>query len=353
MLKIFNAFREVIVSIYALIKAIFTETVGKVVRFYRYHPIIAAYITGFVVACATAIIGFNYGVNSNKTLFDSNNHHSSTEATETTRTDGESLSEVIAMDQPEAQSITYTEDDSPENEDILTPEAEAKIEAKGLKGIDVSQHNPPNEWQDKLDDIDFVIVKISEGHTYLDPCFKENMQAAMDAEKLVGVYHLVRPDSGVKAVKEAKFFVQELKEAGWDHDWLLACDFEPQYSIRKSDGSIDYAANTKFCKKFLDEVTRLTSVKPLMYACARDINNGGDNWKEIAKSYGLWMAGYPENSNTENINFIDSDELMPYKTGAWSYVTIWQYSSSRGQLDKDVAYMTEEAWSRFAKPTSN
>ena len=346
-MTIFTALKNVFVSIFVLIKTIVMETAKAIRGFYTKHPVIAAYLTGFVVTCVVAVLAYNYGANGGKIPFGTFNH---TETTDTAQDD--TISETSHESEPQVQPVNYIEEDSPESENTLPSDLQAKIEAKGLKGIDVSEHNPPSAWQGDLDKIDFVIVKVSEGYTYTDPCLTENLQTAKDAGKLIGAYHLVRPESGVDAATEAQFFVDELTKAGWDHTWLLACDFEPQYSIKKADGSIDYAANANFCNAFLDEVTRLTGgVRPLMYACAKDINNGGNSWKAVAKSYGLWMAGYPQNSQTDSGNYLGiQEEVMPYNIGVWKYLTIWQYSSA-GHLDKDVAYMSPEAWSRFANPT--
>lgn len=364
-MTIFTAFVNVLKSVFALIRIIVTETARAIKSFYKGHPVIAAYLTGFVAVCLTAVIAYNYGANGGKSPFDAISSFTETTTTaqdeniETTIETGEPKAQTNSTTdtgEPKAQPLVSTVDDSSDNvSNTPVPQSNNDSHAAGevreLKGIDVSQHNPPTAWNSKIDEIDFVIVKISEGYTYTDPKMAENLQAAKEANKLIGAYHLVRPDSGIDAATEAAFFVKTLKEAGWDHNWLLACDFEPQFSIKK-DGKIDYAANANFCNAFLDEVARLTDgVKPLMYACAKDINNGGDNWKGVAKSYGLWMAGYPQNpQTTDSGNFIDSQEKMPYEIGPWNYLTIWQYSSAN-HLDKNVAYMSAEAWGKFANPT--
>ena len=360
-MTILTAMINVLKSIFDLFKTIIIESAKAVTGFYKKHPVIAAYLTGAIAVAITAVVAYNYGANGGKNPFAT--LHSFTETTTTaqseddkssaqdTHTEAEANNESEA---PAAKPLVATDECEP-NEisetPIQQPVSPAKNETHSLKGIDVSQHNPPSVWEDKADQFDFVIVKLTEGYTYTDPKATENIAAAKDCNKLIGAYHLVRPDSGVDAVTEANFFVEQLKASGWDHNWLLACDFEPQFSIKK-DGKIDYKANADFCKAFLDEVTRLTDgVKPLMYACARDINNGGNNWKAVAASYGLWMAGYPNTETTDSGTFLDSQENMPYQIGSWNYLTIWQYSSA-GHLDKDVAYMSTEAWSKFANPTS-
>ena len=376
-MNILTAFVNVMKSIFVFFKIVATETYRAITGFYRNHPVIAAYLTGAIAVVVVAIVSYNYGANGGKNPFASLT--SSAETTTTAQSDTiQSETKTTDPVEPLAKPLDSTDDAQITQEDndvnttpdeatpladsgdvksnensetpIQQPDASAKSEAKSLKGIDISQHNSSSTWSGKLDEIDFVIVKLSEGYTYTDPNAHEFLKIAADANKLIGAYHLVRPDSGIDAATEANFFVEQLKEAGWNRNWLLACDFEPQYSIKKN-GAIDYKANADFCKQFLDEVTRLTDgVRPLMYACSKDINNGGDSWKATAESYGLWMAGYPQTNTTDSGTFLDSQEEMPYEIGPWKYLTIWQYSSAK-HLDKDVAYMSSQAWSKFANPT--
>ena len=44
---------------------------------------------------------------------------------------------------------------------------------------------------------------------------------------------------------------------------------------------------------------------------------------------------------------------MPYNIGAWSVWAIWQYSSSAGTLDRDVANMDRNAWAKYAGASSS
>ena len=44
---------------------------------------------------------------------------------------------------------------------------------------------------------------------------------------------------------------------------------------------------------------------------------------------------------------------MPYNIGAWSVWAIWQYSSSAGTLDRDVANMDRNAWAKYAGSSSS
>lgn len=166
-----------------------------------------------------------------------------------------------------------------------------------------------SHWQNKIDfakvkkSVEAVIVKASEGTSFIDPYFETNKRGVREAGMLFGAYHFAK---GYDAKKEANFFVKTVGELKPGE--LLALDSETGQS-------------PLWCKTFLDEVTRLVGFRPLIYCPA---GNGMD-WSQIAKDYGLWIARYGLNLGYKMTSF-------PPKLGAWSYYAIWQYTS-RGRVD--------------------
>ena len=57
-------------------------------------------------------------------------------------------------------------------------------------GIDISHHNPEPRWEEL--EVDFVILKATEGSTYLDPTFRERLDKCKKAGLPVGAYHYYR-----------------------------------------------------------------------------------------------------------------------------------------------------------------
>ena len=100
-----------------------------------------------------------------------------------------------------------------------------------------------------------------------------------------------------------------------------------------------------WAKTWLDEVYRLTGVRPLIYMSASVVNN--NNWSSIANDYGLWIAGYPAAYNVKNPP-TPTVGAMPYKIGAWKFWAIWQYSSGAGTLDYNIANMDANGWKAYA-----
>ena len=197
-----------------------------------------------------------------------------------------------------------------------------------LRGIDISK------WQsvgtgDQAPD--FVICKATEGVGYVDSTCDAHYQRAKAQGKLLGVYHFARPDLGNSGEAEADFFVKNIK--GYIGEAILVLDYEC------APYSDDWAY--AFAKRVHD----LTGVWPMLYASASKIN--GVNWSKTAKNCGLWIAGYPNKYNVPNPP-TPSVSDMPYGIGAWAFWAIWQYSSSAGALDLDIANMDREAWGKYA-----
>jgi hypothetical protein len=94
-------------------------------------------------------------------------------------------------------------------------------------------------------------------------------------------------------------------------------------------------------------VYELTGVRPLIYMSQSVTNRC--NWSEVAKNYGLWVAQYV----VESRNGYKQDYAHGV-TGAWAGPAIFQYTSGgyltgwNNRLDLNVAYMTKEAWNKYA-----
>lgn len=178
---------------------------------------------------------------------------------------------------------------------------------------------------------DFVIMRATYGLTYVDPTCDTKYQYAKSKGKLRGVYHFALPQTN-SAVAEADFFINNTKGYWSAKDAILVLDFETN-------------TNVAWAKAWLDRVKSRTGVKPLIYMSASTIR--AVDWSPVAKAdYGLWVAGYPSKYNVANPPTPGEAE-MPYNISPWSFSAIWQYSSSAGKLDRDIAHMTKTAWNLY------
>lgn len=208
-----------------------------------------------------------------------------------------------------------------------------------MKGIDISH------YQKGLDlskvECDFVIVKATEGATYVDPTFTSFIDKAIKLEKKVGYYHFARPETN-SAITEAMHFYKTTK--AYITKAIPILDWE-------SSGK----ANVTWAKKWLDEVYRLTGVKPMIYMSQSVVN--AYDWSAVAKAdYGLWVAKYRDNNVDRNYDMTNAGEKPTVKY--WSTVAMWQWTSSgrldgyNGNLDLDIFYGDKEAWMKYAKAST-
>lgn len=212
-----------------------------------------------------------------------------------------------------------------------------------LKGIDISN------WQKGLNleaiEFDFVIIKATEGINYVDPCCDQFYQKAKSMGKLLGFYHFARPVND--ALKEAQFFYNSTKN--YFHEAIPVLDWEAE-----DQGNVQWA------KTWLDEVYRLSGVKPMIYMSEYVVN--AYDWSSVAKAdYGLWVAKYRDNSPDYNYDMSGAGTAPKVKW--WFTYAMWQWTGSgrltgyNGEIDCDVFYGDATAWKRYAgvseKPATN
>lgn len=200
-----------------------------------------------------------------------------------------------------------------------------------LYGIDISKWQNTNAVDQAQD---FVIIKATEGTGYVDPTCDTKYQYAKSKGKLLGVYHFARPDlSG--AVAEAEFFVNNT-EGYW----------KPKEAILVLDWETGNKQDVSWALTWLRRVYEMTGVRPLIYMSASVIRSA--DWSPVVnEDFGLWVAGYPSKYNVSNPP-VPGESEMPYDISPWPFSAIWQYTSSAGTLDRDIAHMSAEAWSKYA-----
>lgn len=201
-----------------------------------------------------------------------------------------------------------------------------------IKGIDVSSHDNFNGSQFKANteacyrDSDFVIVKATQGVTYTHRQCDAIINRCKADGKLWGFYHYA---GGNDPIAEAEFFYSKCR--GYFGNGIPCLDWE---SINNKSWG-----NSNWCRKFVDKIHELSGVWCLIYVQA----SGRSQAASCAKDCGLWIAGYPDNRNSWDIpNF-------RYGCSPWETYTIWQYSSSAEQTDRNVSPLTRDQWAAIAK----
>ena len=188
-----------------------------------------------------------------------------------------------------------------------------------IKGIDISHHNI-NQYKNgviKFDDINFIIMKSSEGKSYIDNEFKTYMKEINAKNKIYGFYHYARPECN-DALSEAMHFCNTIGDLG--NNALLALDWE--------GNALDYSLT--WALTWLHFVEMRYHKKPLFYCSASYTVKLAPI---LANNNGLWVAHYTKASKP-------SVKVYP------SYA-IWQYTST--PYDKDVFNGNIQQLNRYIK----
>lgn len=207
-----------------------------------------------------------------------------------------------------------------------------------MYGIDISN------WQRGFNvagaGAEFAIFKATDGTRFVDESCDGFVQQAKKAGMLWGFYHFANGLHKSSMRAQADYFVDNC--INYFHDGVPFLDWED--SDEKYGGAV-----TKYgpgaAKEWLDRVYERTGVRPMVYMNASVASSC--DWSEVAKDYALWGAGYGDMNRT-----YEAPGTSNYSWGAFGAPAIHQYSSSNG-LDKNIAYMSRDAWARFAAGSSD
>lgn len=195
-----------------------------------------------------------------------------------------------------------------------------------LKGVDVSHHNGigcVNTISAENSEIEFFIIKATEGRTYTDPQVLRNVSAAKNNNKLIGLYHYARPENN-DPIEEAMHYINVCNSTGLKiGEYIMVLDYE----------GIAHDIGQEWALQWLDYVYRLTGVKPIIYLSASYVKK---YTKVCRGDYGLWIAQW-------------SKELNVNLTSPWQQQALWQYDNKG--YDKNIFYGTREQWKKYCKST--
>ena len=175
-----------------------------------------------------------------------------------------------------------------------------RVVPKDSVGIDVARYQGDIDWQTvSKEKILFVYIKATEGKTYTDPKFHQNIKGAQKAGLKVGAYHFFRMTSGAR--EQFNHFYSQVGKYKLDLIPMIDVEVPPKEvkSIPLVQDSLDV---------FINLVTQKYGKKPMIYGTQRSYNT------YCAPKYNnlhLYIGRY----NTKG----------PEINGKGSY-TIWQYS---------------------------
>ena len=169
-----------------------------------------------------------------------------------------------------------------------------------------------------------VIVKATQGTSYVNPRCNHQYELAGQLGKLRGLYHYA---GGGNPEAEAQYFINNIKN--YVGKAVLILDWESYQNASWG--------NTSWARRFVDEVHRLTGVWCLIYVQESAL------WQvaNCAKDCGVWVAKYAS-MNWNSWTLPD----MSVSSGAFACLTGWQFTG--GDMDRSIFYLDSNAWNKIA-----
>lgn len=197
-----------------------------------------------------------------------------------------------------------------------------------LKGIDISNWQAGINLSAVAGQVDFIIVKATEGVGFVDKQCDKFFQESKRLGKKLGFYHFARTND---AIAEADFFYNNTKN--YFGDAIPILDWEVDDSVA-------------WVNRFVERIHELSGVWPWVYANPWRFNQGTVNI-----NCARWVAGYPY--AITDINYGLNYKLpSSYRVNngivcAWQFTSSCRLSGYSGNLDANVFYGDEAAWDAY------
>lgn len=181
---------------------------------------------------------------------------------------------------------------------------------------------------------DFVIIKATQGISYVSKTFRAQIEDAIKNNKHIGVYHYA---GGGGYNNEAEHFLKTV--APYIGRVILVLDWE-------GDQNPNFK-NHAYAVEWLKYVYRKTGIRPFIYM-SKSVCRAYKGWDA---SFPLWVAQYKNEALT---GYQDSPWTDNKGYGPWVKPLIFQYTSHgrlpgyNANLDLDKAYMAD--WEMYCKP---
>lgn len=183
-------------------------------------------------------------------------------------------------------------------------------------GCDISSYQK-NNYKSIIDNNNaFVVIKATEGRTYINPYMDVQAAYAEGKGKLIGFYHYARPENGNTAEQEAQHFVDTVKP--YIGRAILVLDYEGKA----------HGIGAKWAADFVKTVKKMCGVLPLFYTSEAYLSK----YRAVQRTgCGLWVAKY---------------SLQKPKKLPWTLLAMWQYTYV--PYDKSRFYGDAKAWAKYA-----
>ncbi len=150
-----------------------------------------------------------------------------------------------------------------------------------VHGVDVSHYQGTIDWETlSQQNLDFAVIKATEGSTHIDDRFEENWQAAEQTHLYLGAYHFFSFDS--EGDRQAASYIDTVGNL----DGKLAPVVDVEYYGNKKNNPPARADVVKNLGALLDALEQHYQIKPIIYTTFTVYN---DYIKGEFEEYPLWV----------------------------------------------------------------
>ena len=199
-----------------------------------------------------------------------------------------------------------------------------------LNIIDISSYQGDLNLVAVSSSIQGVIIKATEGTSYVNPYCDRHYQQAKSANLLRGFYHFA---GNSDPLAEAAFFYRNT--LGYLHDGIPVLDWEGNQTV-------------EWVNRFVRQFHNLTGIWCWIYANPWLFNQGG-----VEPNCARWVASYPEVAHptfaqAASWNCPNADGNVV----GWQFCSDGRLSGYAKNLDCSVYYGDRESWLRYADSNS-
>lgn len=201
-----------------------------------------------------------------------------------------------------------------------------------IRFIDISGNNSLKP-SDVKSSIDAVMIKATEGTSYVSSACDPDVQDAKRNHILWGFYHYGRNND---ATAEADFFYRNCRN--YFGEGIPCLDWEEGQSV-------------EWVNKFVRRVHELSGVWPWIYASKATFNGHGG----VEPNCGRWVAQWP-GSSVDAFGEAESKSKPKLSEGlvcAWQFTCKGRLDGYPGNLDMNIFYGDREGWGKYANPDAH
>ena len=205
-------------------------------------------------------------------------------------------------------------------------------EEKASRGIDVSAHQGNIDWAAvAADGVEYAMLRVgyrgyTEGDTFLDETFYDNVAGARENGIAVGVYFFSQAISPEEAKEEAEIAIRAME--GLDITYPVVFDWEDIHQTNARTNQVDQQTLTECAKAFCE------TVEAAGYTAGIYFNQIFGYQRFILPDldeYVFWLAEY------------DSAPDFLYDFQMWQYTNVGQVDGIEGGVDLNLSFWHPES----------